>query len=93
MPDPIRDALRAAALATMTAAEREHSAACHNGQPGPGHIKRAAETVVAFLESLPIRFNTPLVNDDGSLWGETAWAADWAVLAAAVERAAQGDKA
>lgn len=48
MPDPIRDALHAAALATMTAAEREHAEAMHNGQPGPGHIKRAAETVAAF---------------------------------------------
>jgi hypothetical protein len=77
MPDPIRDALRAAALATMTPAEREHAEAFHNGQPGPGHIKRAAETVAAFLLS-------PMI------WMELAQGGTDAT-AAAVERAARDE--
>lgn len=56
MPDPIRAALHAAALATMTASEREHCEAFHNGQPGPGHVKRAAETVAAFHRHLEAHY-------------------------------------
>ena len=79
--DPIRSALHAAALATMTASEREHSEACHDGQPGPGHIRRAAETVAAFLRDLP-GWNS------GSIYGPPYVPER---LAAAVERAARDE--
>lgn len=84
MPDPIRSALHAAALATMTAAERDNSDRFHNGQPGPGHIRRAAETVAAFLRTL----SSDVVEE------LPASAYHFRMhLAAAVERAAQGEKA
>lgn len=48
MTDPIKDALRAAALAGMNPAERDHADRHHNGEPGPGNISEAARTVAAF---------------------------------------------
>lgn len=91
MPDPLRSALHAAALATMTASEREHSETCHDGGPGPGHIRRAAETVAAFLRALPdviksVPFSS---NSDGLMHTRQPYLAG--ALAAAVERAARDE--
>lgn len=86
MPDPIRSALHAAALATMTASEREHSEACHDSQPGPGHIRRAAETVAAFL-----RATRGAVITDRDGFSIIITGSDMNALAAAVEKAARDE--
>lgn len=87
MPDPIKDALHAAALATMTASEREHADTCHNGQPGPGHVKRAAETVAAFHNRFVAHFQER-AKTDARFQADAYW---HLVVAAAVERAARDE--
>lgn len=77
--DPIRAALREAAITIYGPAWLETSGADDDADRIAGSYEVAAAAIAAFLRALPAQFTT----------GCTAWGGDWPTLAAAVERAAR----